>query len=123
MILAIERLYAAHIEWLGLRRSLKGQQHRFFWRWLFEERKDLVEHVGTGDPVLLQKQCREIQQGSRAHRPVGISHGVLKRYAADLTRMYLATPIATRPPFIEWLQEVTATCLTETALRRHLGLV
>ena len=119
--MSLHTLHAAHVEWLGVRKTLKGQEQRFFWRWLFQQRQEIVKRMNI-DAVLLQKQCREIQRGLRLPPAVGLNHTALTRYAEDLTRVYLATPIASRPTFVEWLQQVKSECLTETALRRYLGL-
>lgn len=119
-MILLYRLHTAHLEWLGIRKTLKGQEYRHFVRWLCHAHPDLVPHDLAG-LTFLRQQCREIQRGSAppTNRD-GLNMTTLKRHAPAITSHYLALP-APRSTFAEFLERVLKECPTEDALRRFLG--
>ena len=118
-MISLYRLYLAHVEWLGLRPTLEGQEHRYFVRWLCRAYPE-VASGSTAELTYLRQQCREIQRGGKSPPRSGLTMATLKRHAPALTARYLAEA-APRPSFAEFLEHVLRSCPTEDALKRFLG--
>lgn len=121
MTLDLRRMYVAHVEWLGKRKSLTGQPKRHFYRWVLEEHPELATPF-TGKMQIFRQQCLEVQRGSSMPTKRGLGMATLKRYAEPLTRHYLSLSEDEQITFAEFLDQVVSQCPTERSLKRFLGL-
>jgi hypothetical protein len=119
-MISLYRLHVAHLEWLGIRSTLKGQEHRHFERWLCRAYSEIVPK-DIARLTHLRQQCREVHRGVRPPPDrTGLSMTTLKRHAEALTTRYLLVPTP-RPTFADFLEDVLKKCLTEDALKRFLS--
>lgn len=121
MSISLQLLYTAHLEWLGVRKSLTGQEKRHFHRWVCRVYPELFTPF-RDQPALFRQQCLEVHRGSSPPSTRGVSLAVLKRYAEALAKHYLSLPEASRLSYAAFLDDVVVQCPNEDALKRFLGL-
>lgn len=117
MSASLRELVAAHIEWLGCRKSLQGSERRKFERWVARVHPEFLQGMA---PVLFRQQCLEVRRGTALPKRGGIGPATLERHAAELLDRYLTLPEDERGTFSSFLERVVAKCRTPRELRRFL---
>jgi len=120
--LSIATLFAAFVQWNGVRKDLVGVQKRFFHRWLAVEYPDLWEPYRT-QPALFRAQCEEVRKGlsvPTAARRLGVR--TITKYSSQLVQKYLELSEQGRGTFQKFLGKIIADHANERSLKRYLGL-
>lgn len=111
-------LFAAHIEWRGLRKSLTGQAQRKFERWVGHAHPEIAAQF-KGQSALFFQMCNEVRRGVLLPRPRGIGQKTIEKHAEALVRRHLAG--ATEETFSGFLERLVKKYPSERALKRFLA--
>lgn len=113
----LHELYAAHLEWLGIRSTLPSMERKQFVRWILRVYPAIgVEH---SELVKFRMMCQEIQRGGKVPRTKGIGEATVRNYAKPLSRVYQT--LTEKVPFQTFVNSVLSECQTERSLRRFLA--
>jgi hypothetical protein len=114
----LEALFAAKVEWLGLRKKLAGPERRSFARWIAAAKPDLAQEF-AGHPAYFNLQCREIRRSGQPTR--GLGQRTLERHATAIANKYLALTEDARGTFASFLERIARECANEAQLKLFLA--
>lgn len=118
--MTLKTLFLTHVEWLGVRRTLKGQEQRKFERWVARAHPEIAAEF-RGQPALFRQQCREVARGGALPARRGLGFKTIKHHASAIAAYWSALPEEGREPFSRFIERLLATRQSKRELQRFLA--
>ncbi|MBI4450215.1 hypothetical protein HY634_04090 [Candidatus Uhrbacteria bacterium] len=115
----LQRVYAAYVEWRGVRSSLPPRERRSFPRWMLRTHPEIASKF-RDEPARFRLMCREVERGTKLPKRPSIGQRTLERHMPALADRWLALSDGERGTFPAFVSRVLAEHPTPRAIERWL---